>query len=76
MKRDDVGEDFAKRRDERTRRLFGHAVEVKPLAKEAVGLEPLGGDLEEVLREEIGNAGDPGIRRLRDDDVVGRFAAL
>ena len=49
---------------------------MKPLAKEAVGLEPLGGDLEEVLREEIGNTCDPGIRRFRDDNVVSRFAAL
>ena len=55
--------------------LLRHAVEVEPLAHHAVRREPRREAREEVGGEQVGHAGEPGVRRLRDDEVVGSAAA-
>ena len=46
-------------------------VVVEPLGEEAARREPVARGLEELAREQVGHAGDPRVRRLRDDHVEG-----
>src|SRR5688572_5843069 len=45
-------------------------VALQPLREQAVHLQSRRGDLEEVLGEDVGDAGDPRMRRLRNDHIV------
>src|SRR5207247_2941689 len=45
-------------------------IDLNPLAEYAVGLQLRAADLEKLSRKQIRCAGNPRVRRLRDDDIV------
>src|SRR5581483_9973736 len=66
-----LGEDRPEAREDGAVDVEIDLVGLDPLREDAVRAEAPGGQLVEVAREEVRDAGHPGVRRLGDDDVVG-----
>ena len=60
----------AQRRDDRRQRRRIERVELHPLQQPSAGRQRTVRDGEELAREQVRDAAHPGVRRLRDDDVV------
>ena len=61
-------------RDDQLHLLGRQRVHVEPLDHQAARLQPAARELVELAREEVAHAGDPDVRGIRDDDVVGLVA--